>query len=94
MAMTMNSSSIVLPPVIAHTQDINVIDVIEGFFETKCIKTMTNDGYKMYIEFDKIQNPDDKTIEKIRDFVAALSTHVVLCYDNQKYILTTQYLDL
>jgi hypothetical protein len=92
--MTSAMTSIVLPPIIAHTQDIQVIDVIEAFFETRCIKTMRNDGYKMYIEFDKIHNPNHATVSKVRDFVTALSTNVVLCYDKEKYILTTQYLDL
>lgn len=94
MSMTTAMPSIVLPPIIAHTQDINVIDVIEAFFETKCVKTMKNDGYKMYIEFDKIHNPNHAIVSRVREFVTALSTNVVLCYDKEKYILTTQYLDL
>jgi len=86
--------SIVLPPVVAHTQDMNVSNVIEAFFETKCIKNIKQDGQRIYIEFYKIHNPDTKTILKIKDFVLALSTHVTLCYEDQKYHITTQYLDL
>jgi hypothetical protein len=86
--------TIIIPPIIAYTQDVNVIDIIEAFFERKCVKEMKQDGYKMYINFVKIQNPDANTVSKVRNFVAGLSKYIILYYKNQKYVLTTQYLDL
>jgi hypothetical protein len=86
--------TIIIPPIIAHTQEFNVKYLIEAFFERRCIKSMKQDGSKMYIDFDKIHDPDTNTISKVRDFVAALSKHVVLCYKDKRFVLTTQYLDL
>ena len=86
--------TIIIPPIIAHTQEFNVKYLIEAFFERRCIKSMKQDGCKMYIDFDKIHDPDTNTISKVREFVDALSKHVVLCYKDKRFVLTTQYLDL
>lgn len=75
-----------LGPIILHSQDPNMILLIEDYFQTSCIERVRTDSQNFYIDFKPMEKSD-----KLRDFV---SPDFVLRYNGKVVRFTHQFYDL
>ena len=80
------SNSITLGPIILHTQDPNMIRLIEEYFETNCIARIRSDSQNFYIDFKPMYKSD-----KLRQFV---SPDFVLRHNGTIVRFTHQFYDV
>jgi hypothetical protein len=75
-----------LGPIILHSQDTNMIQAIEEYFEEKCIARIRSDLHNFYIDFKPMVKSD-----KLLDFVSA---DFVLRHNGEIVRFTHQFYDL
>ena len=80
------SNQTYLGPIILHTQDPNMIRLIEEYFETKCIARIRSDSQNFYIDFKPMVKND-----KLRQFV---SPDFVLRHNGQVVRFSHEFYDV
>ena len=80
------SNQTYLGPIILHSQDPNMIQAIEHYFESKCIARIRSDSQNFYIDFNAMEKSD-----KLRAFV---SPDFVLRHNGTIVRFTHQFYDL
>ena len=78
----------ILPPIVS-TNGVHLKEALEEYLGVPCVRCVIYEERCTYVTFLNVPPTD-----KLKEFVKQLSNNVIFTYQDEKYVITSQYLDV